>query len=89
MCEGVSFNSLFTDGWGCDPTWIIVWSGASQPWWVGPDFSKMVTCKGTHTDDYSRDLCLQCPFPTTTHSHPLFSQEILQELQSGLIQISV
>ena len=27
---GVSLGSLFTDGWGCDPTWIIVWPGASQ-----------------------------------------------------------
>ena len=24
-----SLGSLFTDGWGCDPTWIIVWPGAS------------------------------------------------------------
>ena len=23
-------GSLFTDGWGCDPTWIFVWPGASQ-----------------------------------------------------------
>jgi len=25
-----SLGSLFTDGWGCDPTWIVVWLGASQ-----------------------------------------------------------
>ena len=25
-----SLGSLFTDGWGCDPTWIVVWPGASQ-----------------------------------------------------------
>ena len=27
---GRSLGSLFTDGWGCDPTCIIVWLGASQ-----------------------------------------------------------
>ena len=27
---GASLGSLFTDGWGCDPTWIIVCPGASQ-----------------------------------------------------------
>ena len=26
-----TLGSLFTDGWGCDPTWIVVWPGASQP----------------------------------------------------------
>ena len=24
---GGSLSSLFTNGWGCDPTWIIVWPG--------------------------------------------------------------
>ena len=24
---GVSLGNLLTDGWGCDPTWIIVWPG--------------------------------------------------------------
>ena len=23
-------GSLFTEGWFCDPTWIVVWPGASQ-----------------------------------------------------------
>ena len=27
---GGSLGSLFSDGWGCDPTWIIIWPGASQ-----------------------------------------------------------
>ena len=27
---GGSLGSLFTDGWGCDPTWIVVSPGASQ-----------------------------------------------------------
>ena len=27
---GGSLGSLFTDGWGCDSTWIIVWPGAFQ-----------------------------------------------------------
>ena len=25
-----SLGSLFTEGWGCDPTWVVVWPGASQ-----------------------------------------------------------
>ena len=29
---GGSLGSLFTDGYVCDPTLVIVWSGASQPW---------------------------------------------------------
>ena len=27
---GGFLGSLFTDGWGCDPTWIVVCPGASQ-----------------------------------------------------------
>ena len=27
---GWSLGRLFTDGWGCDPTWIVVWPGVSQ-----------------------------------------------------------
>ena len=27
---GGSLGSLFTEGWGCDPTWIVVCPGASQ-----------------------------------------------------------
>ena len=27
---GEFLGNLFSDGWGCDPTWIIVWSRASQ-----------------------------------------------------------
>ena len=49
---GGSLGSLFTDGWDCHPTWIIVWPGASQHWWVGPYFPKMVTSRETHTDEY-------------------------------------
>ena len=29
MPEG-SLGNLFTEGWGCDPTWIVVCPGASQ-----------------------------------------------------------
>ena len=35
MGEG-SFGSLFTEGQGCDPTWVVVCPGASQQltdWW--------------------------------------------------------
>ena len=27
---GGSLGSLFTEGWGCDPIWIVVYPGASQ-----------------------------------------------------------
>ena len=37
---GGSLGSLFTDKWGCDPTWIVVWAGASQHWWWGQIFPK-------------------------------------------------
>ena len=48
--------------------------GPSQWRWVGPDFPKPVTSRGTHTDDdYSWDICLQChsaQWATTTSSFP-------------------
>ena len=50
---GGSLGSLFPDGWGSDPTWIIVWPGASQPRWVGPDFPKMATSRERHIAEYS------------------------------------
>ena len=74
MPEG-SLGILFTDGWGCVPTWFVVWPEASKPWWAGPDFSKMTTSRGVHADDYSQGLCLQCPSPTMSHSHPLFPRK--------------
>ena len=27
---GGPLSSLFTDVWGCDPTWIVAWPEASQ-----------------------------------------------------------
>ena len=27
---GGSLGSLFSDGQGCNPTWIVVWPGASE-----------------------------------------------------------
>ena len=30
VCLGGSLGSLFTDGQGCDPTWVVVWLGVSQ-----------------------------------------------------------
>ena len=79
-----SLGTLSADGWGCVPTWFVLWSGAFDLLWVGPDFSKMAACRGTQADDYSWDLCLHRPSPTMSHSHPVF-----QELQAGLIQIPV
>ena len=28
--HGGSLGCLFSDGWSCHPTWIVVWPGASQ-----------------------------------------------------------
>ena len=73
---GESLDSLFTDGWGCNPTWIVVWPGASQRLWVGPDFSNTATSRGTHADDYSRDLSFQCPSPhNKPQSPPVFPED--------------
>ena len=74
MPEG-SLGCLFTEGWCCDPTWIVVCPGASQltdgwgqifPKWPPPE-------KGT-VAEYSRELCLQCPSLTTSRCHPLFPE---------------
>ena len=51
---------------------FIIWPRASQPWWVGPHFSKMATSTGIHTDDYSWDLCLQCPSSQQAKVTPCF-----------------
>ena len=37
---GGPLGSQFTDGWGCDPIWIIVWPGASQTDGWGQIFPK-------------------------------------------------
>ena len=70
---GGSLGRMFTDWWGC--LWCCLdycWPGASQRWRVEPDFPKMATSKGTQTDDYFKELCLQCPSPTMSHNHPVF-----------------
>ena len=33
-------------------------------------FSKMATSRGVHSDDYSRDLCFQCPSPLKEPQSP-------------------
>ena len=88
MPEG-SLCSLFTEGWGCDPTWVVVRPGASQqladgcgqifPKWPPPE-------KGTAAE-YSQEPLLSMSFPHNKPRSPLFSQDVLQELQSGLTQI--
>ena len=50
---GESLGSLFTEGQGCDPTWIVVWPGASQqltdkgwgqifPKWLPPEKGRLL-----------------------------------------------
>ena len=88
MSEG-SLGSLFTEGWGCDPTWVVVCPGAYQQvtdrW--GQIFPKWPPPVRGRAAEYSGELSFQCPSRTMSHSHPLFSQEVLQELQSGPTQI--
>ena len=59
-------------GGGYVPNLFIVWSGAFQPWWVVPDFSKMAASRGAHANEYSlrpplsfphRELQLTPTFP--------------------------
>jgi len=69
-----SLGSLFTEGWGCDPTWIVVCPGASQQltegWGqISPKWPPSE--KGTAVE-YSRELCFHCPSLTTSHIHPCF-----------------
>ena len=35
------------------PILFVVGLGASQPWWMGPEFSKDVVSRGAHNYDYS------------------------------------
>ena len=83
---GGSLGSLFTDGGAVVPPGLLFVLGLLSTDGWGQIFPKMSTCRERHTDEYSQELCFQCPSPTTSHSHTLFSQEVLQELQSGLIQ---
>ena len=82
-----SFGRLFTEGWGCDPTWIVVCPGASQHRLMGgARFSP-----NGHLQRKARLLNIPESFAfSVLHNKPhsaLFSQDVLQELQSGLTQI--
>ena len=50
--EGSS-GSLFADGWDCVPTSFVVLSWGFSALMGGPDFSKMVTSRGVHTNYHS------------------------------------
>ena len=43
--------------------------------------------QGSSHQDYPWDLCLQCSSPAMGHRCPLFSQEILQDLQVGQMRL--
>ena len=86
MPEG-SLGSLFTDGRDCDPTWIVVCPGASQltdrwcqifPKWLPSEKGMLINIPKSFAS---------LSFPYNKPHSPLFSQEVLQELQSGLTQI--
>ena len=88
LCARGSLGSLFTDGWGCDsPTGLLLGRGRGfSALMGGARFPQNGHLQRTHADEGSRNFCPQCP-PTTSHSHPRFSQKVLQELQSGPTQI--
>ena len=67
---GGSLGSLFTDGQGCDPTWIVVWPGASLMM-VGVRYSQNAHLHERHAAEYSLELCLQCLPHNKPHS-PIF-----------------
>ena len=50
-----TLGSTFSSGWGHVPILFVVQPVASQPSWVGLDFSKMEGSMGAHTNDYSWD----------------------------------
>ena len=83
-----TLGSLSANGWSCVPNQFVVWPGASQDWWVGQDFSKMVAHPGMLMPMIiSWDLHFWCSAPRVSHSQPLLSQETLQNPQVGLAQI--
>ena len=71
--EGI-LGSLFTEGRGCDPTWVIVCPGAcqqlSEGW--GQIFPKLPPPEKGKAAEYSQELCFQCPSLTTSRVHPCF-----------------
>ena len=77
---------LFADKWGCVPTQIIIWPRASQPDGWGQIFPKWPSL-----EEYTLMIIPENfdsnVLPPQQATVTLFSQEILQELQSGLTQI--
>ena len=73
MCLG-GLGSLFPLGWGCVPILL----GTSQSCWVVSDFSKMAVSRDAHTDEYSQDLCLQCPAHCKPQVPPAFPGDPLK-----------
>ena len=77
-----------TDGWGCDPTWIVVYPGAPQqladvwgqifPKWPPPEKGMLLNI----LESFAFNI-----LSSQQATFPLFSQDVLQELQSGLTQI--
>ena len=85
ICLGEVFRQLLTDRWGCDPNWIIVWPGASQLMWdhIFPKWPPLEEHMLMNIPENLASNVLPQQRATVTP----FSQEILQELQSGLTQI--
>ena len=77
MCAWEDFRQPISWWVGLCSHPVYCWTGASQYWCTGPDFSKMVASRASHTDDYFPGPHPQCPVPTVNHSCPLLSQETL------------
>ena len=78
MPEG-SLGSLFTEGWGCDPTWIVVCPGASQqltdgwgqvlPKWPPPEKTgvNVGCCEGRTLKAKLSEIFISVPFSGGGH----------------------
>ena len=84
---GESLSSLFTNGWGCDPTWIIVWPGVLRANRWGQTFPKWQPPEEHTVMNIPRSFACNVLPPQQATVTPFFSQEFLQELQSGPAQI--
>ena len=78
VCLGGSLGSLFADGWGCDPTWLLFSLGLLSADGWGKIFPKWPPL-----EEHMLRALPPVSFPHNEPRLPLFSQEILQELHSG------
>ena len=79
---------LSADGWGWDPSLLVVWPEASQHWSLPELFggANGGLWEGSHQGVLPRTSAASVLVLTVRHSHPLPLQETLQHQQVGLVQ---